>query len=68
MTVRSKMNFEQRIFHSNRRVQYTSDDFRKVLNTNEFIQSMSRKGNCYNNTSGTQSIEKRSIEFHSLKL
>ncbi|MCH1917533.1 hypothetical protein L9Z41_18370, partial [Leptospira noguchii] len=32
------------IFIRIERVQYTSDDFRKVLNTNEFIQSMSRKG------------------------
>ncbi|AXR68706.1 IS3 family transposase [Leptospira mayottensis] len=37
------------IFHSDRGVQYASDDFRKALNTNEFIQSMSRKGNCYDN-------------------
>ncbi|EMJ94068.1 IS3 family transposase [Leptospira alstonii] len=37
------------IFHSDRGVQYASDNFRKVLNTNEFIQSMSRKDNCYDN-------------------
>ncbi|WP_061206905.1 IS3 family transposase [Leptospira santarosai] len=37
------------IFHSHRGVQYASEDFRKALNTNEFIQSMSRKGNCYDN-------------------
>ncbi|WP_230489768.1 IS3 family transposase [Leptospira noguchii] len=37
------------IFHSDRGVQYASEDFRKVLNTNEFVQSMSRKGNCYDN-------------------
>ncbi|WP_036097059.1 IS3 family transposase [Leptospira weilii] len=37
------------IFHSDRGVQYASEDFRKSLNTNEFIQSMSRKGNCYDN-------------------
>ncbi|WP_232371741.1 IS3 family transposase [Leptospira ainazelensis] len=37
------------IFHSDRGVQYASEDFRKALNTNEFIQSMSRKGNCYDN-------------------
>ncbi|EQA35409.1 putative IS1236 transposase [Leptospira inadai serovar Lyme str. 10] len=37
------------IFHSDRGVQYASEDFRKELNTNEFIQSMSRKGNCYDN-------------------
>ncbi|WP_162266080.1 IS3 family transposase [Leptospira weilii] len=37
------------IFHSDRGVQYASENFRKVLNTNNFIQSMSRKGNCYDN-------------------
>ncbi|WP_017854437.1 IS3 family transposase [Leptospira interrogans] len=37
------------IFHSDRGVQYASNDFRKALNTNKFIQSMSRKGNCYDN-------------------
>ncbi|EMP82323.1 IS3 family transposase [Leptospira santarosai] len=37
------------IFHSDRGVQYASEDFRKALNTNGFIQSMSRKGNCYDN-------------------
>ncbi|EMJ97096.1 IS1236 transposase domain protein [Leptospira alstonii serovar Pingchang str. 80-412] len=51
------------IFHSDRGVQYASDDFRKVLNTNKFVQSMSRKGNCYDNAPGTRSIESRSVEF-----
>ncbi|XDD50707.1 IS3 family transposase [Leptospira sp. WS92.C1] len=37
------------IFHSDRGVQYASEDFRKALSKNEFIQSMSRKGNCYDN-------------------
>ena len=37
------------IFHSDRGVQYASTDFRAVLNGNGFIQSMSRKGNCYDN-------------------
>ena len=37
------------IFHSDRGVQYASADFRKVLNANGFIQSMSRKGDCYDN-------------------
>ncbi|EMN89558.1 IS3 family transposase [Leptospira weilii] len=37
------------VFHSDRGVQYASDNFRKVLTTNQFIQSMSRKGNCYDN-------------------
>ena len=37
------------IFHSDRGVQYASTDFRDVLKAFGFIQSMSRKGNCYDN-------------------
>ncbi len=37
-------------FHSDRGIQYASDDFRTVLKANGFIQSMSRKGNCYDNS------------------
>ena len=37
------------IFHSDRGVQYASAGFRDVLNSHGFIQSMSRKGNCYDN-------------------
>ena len=37
------------IFHSDRGVQYACDDFRVELKTSGFIQSMSRKGNCYDN-------------------
>ena len=37
------------IFHSDRGVQYASTDFGDVLMAYGFIQSMSRKGNCYDN-------------------
>ena len=37
------------ILHSDRGVQYASADFRDVLGAYGFIQSMSRKGNCYDN-------------------
>ena len=37
------------IFHSDQGIQYTSKSFRKILKDNGFIQSMSRKGNCYDN-------------------
>jgi len=37
------------IFHSDRGIQYASTDFRDVLKSYGFIQSMSRKGNCYDN-------------------
>ena len=37
------------ILHSDRGVQYACADFQEVLNQYGFIQSMSRKGNCYDN-------------------
>jgi putative transposase len=37
------------IFHTDRGVQYTCEVFRKKLQDIKFIQSMSRKGNCYDN-------------------
>jgi len=37
------------IFHSDRGIQYASSDFRDILKAYGFVQSMSRKGNCYDN-------------------
>jgi transposase InsO family protein len=37
------------VFHSDRGVQYACTDFRKELDKHEFIQSMSRKGDCWDN-------------------
>jgi putative transposase len=37
------------LVHSDRRVQYASKDFRKELHLNNSVQSMSRKGNCWDN-------------------
>ena len=37
------------IFHSDRGSQYTSNDFKKILIQSKVIQSMSRKGNCWDN-------------------
>ena len=37
------------IFHSDRGIQYASDGFRQKLSAYEMIQSMSGKGNCYDN-------------------
>lgn len=37
------------LIHSDRGIQYASSDFRKQLERNGFIQSMSRKGNCWDN-------------------
>jgi|APSaa5957512622_1039677.scaffolds.fasta_scaffold51459_2 putative transposase len=37
------------MFHTDRGSQYCSNEFKSVLEKNEFIQSMSRKGNCWDN-------------------
>lgn len=37
------------IFHSDRGVQYASEQFREKLVLNKMVQSMSRKGNCWDN-------------------
>lgn len=36
-------------FHSDRGVQYACEEFRKLLKTHKIHQSMSRKGNCWDN-------------------
>jgi len=48
------------VHHSDRGVQYTSGDFRKLLKVHGIQSSMSRKGNCYDNAA------KESF-FHTLK-
>jgi len=37
------------IIHSDRGVQYACSDFRKILEKHHFVQSMSRKGDCWDN-------------------
>lgn len=37
------------VHHSDRGCQYTSHDYRKALSDLKFVQSMSRKGNCWDN-------------------
>lgn len=37
------------LFHSDRGSQYTSEDFRKTIAEHGVVQSMSRKGNCWDN-------------------
>ena len=37
------------LIHSDRGVQYASRDFRSILEGRKFVQSMSRKGNCWDN-------------------
>lgn len=52
------------VFHSDRGSQYASHEFRKILEKNHFIQSMSGKGNCYEREAcpwGTMLLRKASF-------
>jgi len=49
MAVFNRSIFSQLIFHSDRGVQYASKEFRELLKQNPVLQSMSRKGNCWDN-------------------
>lgn len=49
MAVTNRAPGHQMIFHSDRGVQYASESFRKELKRYNVIQSMSRKGNCWDN-------------------
>ena len=49
MAVARRGSPEGLIFHSDRGVQYASVAFRRVLRKKRFIQSMSRRGNCWDN-------------------
>lgn len=44
-----ELNPEKILFHSDRGVQYASQEFRDLLDGKGAIPSMSRKGNCYDN-------------------
>lgn len=55
------------IFHSDRGVQYASAAFRADLSANGVVQSMSRRGNCYDNAmveSGWGTLKNESVYRH----
>jgi putative transposase len=47
--VRKRRPMAGLIIHSDRGIQYACSDFRKVLEKHHFVQSMSRKGDCWDN-------------------
>jgi len=49
MAIRNRPIINQLIFHSDRGVQYAAHKFRALLKLNSVLQSMSRKGNCWDN-------------------
>ncbi len=54
------------IFHSDRGVQYACGDFRKEIAKHEFVQSMSRKGDCWDNAVAESffAIMKTELVYH----
>lgn len=60
MAMRSSKPSKTTIFHSDQGIEYASSEFRKALGRNRLIQSMSRKGHCWDNAH-MESF------FHSLK-
>jgi len=50
MAISKRIIIEPLLFHSDRGIQYASKEFRKIMNSNSLVkQSMSRKGNCWDN-------------------
>jgi putative transposase len=56
------------LFHSDRGVQYASDIFREELERHKMIQSMSRKGNCWDNAVAESffGMLKRELVYHEI--
>ena len=70
MALKNRMKDPKLIFHSDRGVQYACDAFKQLLNNENIKQSMSRKGNCWDNAvaeSFFKSIKTESIYRSSLK-
>lgn len=51
------------IYHSDRGSQYASHDFKLLLTQHEFIGSMSRKGNCWDNAVAESFFHTLKVEF-----
>lgn len=66
MALRQRKTAAGLIFHSDRGSQYCSNEFRKILRRNNIKQSMSRKGNCWDNAVAESffSTLKKDLVFH----
>ncbi len=49
MAAKNRVATGSLMFHSDRGIQYCCHEFRKLLKDNNVVQSMSRKGNCWDN-------------------
>src|SRR5690606_16072628 len=63
MAVRNRGAKQGLIFHSDRGVQYACDEFKDLLKKNGIIQSMSRKGNCWDNAVAESFFKTLKAEF-----
>ena len=50
MALRRRTTKDGRITHSDQGVQYASGQFKELLKTFKIVQSMSRKGDCWDNS------------------
>jgi len=59
---------EKLICHSDRGVQYAGNDFKALLIQNEFVGSMSKKGDCWDNAVAESFFHTLKVEFiHRMK-
>jgi len=61
--IKSRKPDKNLIFHSDRGVQYCSEKFRDALKAHKMIQSMSRKGNCWDNACAESFFKSLKIEW-----
>lgn len=68
MGLRRRSVADGMIIHSDQGIQYASDEFRQVLKAFKIVQSMSRKGDCWDNSvaeSFFATIKRELIDRHS---
>jgi transposase InsO family protein len=68
--VNNRKPHQELVFHSDRGVQYTCDEMRQTISAIGAVQSMSRKGNCWDNAvaeSFFKTIKTECIERHEFK-
>lgn len=64
MAVNNRDINQEIIFHSDRGVQYACNEFKKIIMHNKFIkQSMSRKGNCWDNAVAESFFKSLKVEW-----
>jgi len=64
MAVKNRPITQELIFHSDRGIQYASNEFRKLLDGYSLVKrSMSRKGNCWDNAVAESFFKKLKMEW-----